>query len=64
MVKEAFMLFETVTYKSDVNWCWKRQQSDVNETGLNGNSGYSFPVWIARTKAAFCVWGRLSDIWC
>jgi len=27
---EAFSLYETVMYKSEVIWCWKRQQSDVN----------------------------------
>jgi len=40
MVVEAFTLYETVTYKSDVIWCWKRQHSDVNESKPSGKIGY------------------------
>jgi len=36
---EAFDLYET-SVKLDVIWCWKRQQSDVNETDPNGNTGW------------------------
>ena len=34
---EAFSLYKTVVQKFDVIWCWKRQQSDINETDPSGN---------------------------
>ena len=36
---EAFSLYET-SIKLDVIRCWKRQQSDVNETDPNGNTDW------------------------
>jgi len=35
---EVFSLYDTVTQKSDAIWCWRRQQSDVNETASSGNT--------------------------
>jgi len=34
---EAFSLYETVTKKFDVVWCWRMQQSDANKADPSGN---------------------------
>jgi len=43
LVTEAFSLQETGTWKSYVIWCWRKQQSDDEETDPGSNTGPNKP---------------------